>query len=450
MTAYSRDRTGGSSPRRCDRRQRQGRPVRVGLIGAGQMGTDIIVQTDSDVRHRSRRGRRRDHRKRVRRARRSPATARARPRWPTVLAGAARAIMARGRLAVVQVVPRRLRGRRRGRDHRRDRQPERRRRGRAGDDRSRQAHRDDERRGRRHDRRLPVARRPSRGRRRLHAGRRRRADLDDGARSISSRRSAIRSSPPARARTTRFDIDATPDAYVEEATRRNMNPRMLVEFVDGSKTMVEMVGDRQCHRPRARHARHARPGRAARLVAQGAVPARRRRRAVAQGRGRFHRRQGRGARRVRRRRDAPSAPARAHERPAAGRGPLLHVLPALSSDQPRSAAVLRRAPCSTARPHAAAAGARPPRSAPSPSATSSPARRSMRSANTAIAASRMTRADAHRARRTAARARAGRQGDAPIAKGDYLTYANCAPDERQQIVQVRRAQDDCVREAAAA
>ena len=38
-----------------------------------------------------------------------------------------------------------------------------------------------------------------------------------------------------------FRIDATPDEYVEEAKRRNMNPRMLVEFVDGSKTMVEMV-----------------------------------------------------------------------------------------------------------------------------------------------------------------------------------------------------------------
>ena len=35
--------------------------------------------------------------------------------------------------------------------------------------------------------------------------------------------------------------DATPDQYVEEAERRNMNPRMLVEFVDGSKTMVEMA-----------------------------------------------------------------------------------------------------------------------------------------------------------------------------------------------------------------
>jgi predicted homoserine dehydrogenase-like protein len=33
---------------------------------------------------------------------------------------------------------------------------------------------------------------------------------------------------------------AIPDDYREEAERRNMNPRMLVEFVDGSKTMVEM------------------------------------------------------------------------------------------------------------------------------------------------------------------------------------------------------------------
>ena len=38
-----------------------------------------------------------------------------------------------------------------------------------------------------------------------------------------------------------LNIDATPDGYREEAIRRNMNPRMLVEFVDGSKTMVEMA-----------------------------------------------------------------------------------------------------------------------------------------------------------------------------------------------------------------
>ncbi|WP_116652647.1 NAD(P)H-dependent oxidoreductase [Pelagibacterium sediminicola] len=38
-----------------------------------------------------------------------------------------------------------------------------------------------------------------------------------------------------------FNPDAVPADYIEEATRRNMNPRMLVEFVDGSKTMVEMA-----------------------------------------------------------------------------------------------------------------------------------------------------------------------------------------------------------------
>lgn len=38
-----------------------------------------------------------------------------------------------------------------------------------------------------------------------------------------------------------FRIDAVPEDYREEADRRNMNPRMLVEFVDGSKTMVEMA-----------------------------------------------------------------------------------------------------------------------------------------------------------------------------------------------------------------
>ena len=38
-----------------------------------------------------------------------------------------------------------------------------------------------------------------------------------------------------------LNFDATPDTYTEEAVRRHMNPRMLVEFVDGSKTMVEMA-----------------------------------------------------------------------------------------------------------------------------------------------------------------------------------------------------------------
>jgi predicted homoserine dehydrogenase-like protein len=38
-----------------------------------------------------------------------------------------------------------------------------------------------------------------------------------------------------------LNVDATPPAYEEEAARRHMNVRMLVEFIDGSKTMVEMA-----------------------------------------------------------------------------------------------------------------------------------------------------------------------------------------------------------------
>jgi predicted homoserine dehydrogenase-like protein len=38
-----------------------------------------------------------------------------------------------------------------------------------------------------------------------------------------------------------LQFDATPDAFEEEARQRNMNARMLVEFIDGSKTMIEMV-----------------------------------------------------------------------------------------------------------------------------------------------------------------------------------------------------------------
>jgi len=38
-----------------------------------------------------------------------------------------------------------------------------------------------------------------------------------------------------------LNIDATPDDYAEEAAARHMNARMLAEFVDGSKTMVEMA-----------------------------------------------------------------------------------------------------------------------------------------------------------------------------------------------------------------
>ncbi|MBS9476822.1 NAD(P)H-dependent oxidoreductase [Ancylobacter radicis] len=44
-----------------------------------------------------------------------------------------------------------------------------------------------------------------------------------------------------KAKNNAFKPDAIPDEFIEEAKARNMNPRMLVEFVDGSKTMVEMT-----------------------------------------------------------------------------------------------------------------------------------------------------------------------------------------------------------------
>ncbi|MDY8111180.1 homoserine dehydrogenase [Fulvimarina sp. 2208YS6-2-32] len=40
--------------------------------------------------------------------------------------------------------------------------------------------------------------------------------------------------------------DAVPQEYEEEARRRDMNARMLVEFIDGSKTMVEMTAIANC------------------------------------------------------------------------------------------------------------------------------------------------------------------------------------------------------------
>lgn len=38
-----------------------------------------------------------------------------------------------------------------------------------------------------------------------------------------------------------LNVAAMPDDYEAEAMRRNMNPRLLVEFVDGSKTAIEMA-----------------------------------------------------------------------------------------------------------------------------------------------------------------------------------------------------------------
>lgn len=38
-----------------------------------------------------------------------------------------------------------------------------------------------------------------------------------------------------------LDLAATPDSLAEEAERKHMNPKMLASFVDGTKTMVEMA-----------------------------------------------------------------------------------------------------------------------------------------------------------------------------------------------------------------
>ena len=38
-----------------------------------------------------------------------------------------------------------------------------------------------------------------------------------------------------------LDVSADPDSLVEEAERKHMNPKMLASFVDGTKTMVEMA-----------------------------------------------------------------------------------------------------------------------------------------------------------------------------------------------------------------
>ncbi|HKH76340.1 MAG TPA: Gfo/Idh/MocA family oxidoreductase [Rubrobacteraceae bacterium] len=38
-----------------------------------------------------------------------------------------------------------------------------------------------------------------------------------------------------------LDVEATPESVAEEAGRKNMNPKMLAAFVDGTKTMVEMA-----------------------------------------------------------------------------------------------------------------------------------------------------------------------------------------------------------------
>jgi predicted homoserine dehydrogenase-like protein len=62
----------------------------------------------------------------------------------------------------------------------------------------------------------------------------------------------------------------------------------------------------------------------------------------------------------------------------------------------------------------------------------------------------LSRADAQRVNALPLGLAQGAKVTARIARGDYLTYANCAPDEKLRIVQLRREQDAQVREVKAA
>jgi predicted homoserine dehydrogenase-like protein len=245
----------------------------------------------------------------------------------------------------------------------------------------------------------------------------------------------------------KFKIDATPDAYVEEARRRNMNPRMLVEFVDGSKTMVEMVALANAtgmrpdvpgmHGPDAPlEALHkvfcpkeeggllSRKGVVDFTVAKGVAP------------GVFAIAELRHPRLRERMSDLQI-----------GEGPyytFFRPYHLTSLEVPLSAAAATLFGQSHMRPlpvPTAEVGAR--------------AKRDLRPGETLDAIGEYSYRGFALARDDALRLNAlplglaqGAKVTARIAAGDYLTYANCAPDERLRIVQLRREQDDFVRMAA--
>jgi predicted homoserine dehydrogenase-like protein len=246
-----------------------------------------------------------------------------------------------------------------------------------------------------------------------------------------------------------FRIDATPDAYVDEATRRNMNPRMLVEFVDGSKTMVELVALANAtglvpdipgmhgpsaavdmlHRvlcPRDEGGLLSRKGVVDFTVARGVAP------------GVFAVAEIRHPRLRERMNDLQlgDGPYYTFYRP--------YHLTSLEVPLSAAAAVVHRT--SHMRPLAtpvAEVGAR--------------AKRNLATGETLDAIGEycyrgfaLARSDALAHNALPLGLAQGARVTRDIAAGDYLTYANCAPDERLQIVQVRRAQDEHIRLAAAA
>jgi predicted homoserine dehydrogenase-like protein len=246
-----------------------------------------------------------------------------------------------------------------------------------------------------------------------------------------------------------FVIDAIPADYVDEARRRNMNPRMLVEFVDGSKTMVEMVALanatgltpdipgmhgpnaplstlQDVFRPREEGGLLSRKGVVDFTVAKGVAP------------GVFAVAEMRHPRLRERMSDL-----------ALGDGPYYtfyrpYHLTSLEVPLSAAAAVLF--------------GQSHMRPLPVPVAeVGAVAKRQLDPGEvldaigeTSYRGFALTRTDADATGALplglAQRAKVTRR----IAKGERLTYANCAPDESARIVQVRRAQDDAVRAALAA
>ena len=147
--------------------------------------------------------------------------------------------------------------------------------------------------------------------------------------------------------------DAVPADYEAEAKARNMNARMLVEFVDGSKTMVEMVAIANCtglvpdvpgmHGPAATRDE----------LASVLIP--KEHGGVLSKKGCVDYSIGKGV--------APGvfcivddgspAPAGAHDRSQGRQGPLFRLDPPLSPDQPRGAALRRPRRAPQARRHGA-------------------------------------------------------------------------------------------------
>ena len=246
-----------------------------------------------------------------------------------------------------------------------------------------------------------------------------------------------------------FRIDATPDAYVDEAKRRNMNPRMLVEFVDGSKTMVEMVALANAtglvpdipgmhgpsaavdalHRvfcPRDEGGLLSRKGVVDFTVARGVAP------------GVFAVAEMRHPRLRERMNDLQL-----------GEGPyytFFRPYHLTSLEVPLSAAAAVLHGQSHMRPMhtpVAEVGARAKKAL-------APGEKLDAIGEYCYRGFALTRVDALAQNALPLGLAQGATVTRAIAAGDYLTYANCAPDERLSIVQVRRLQDDFIGMAAAA